>query len=232
MIDPSHLLAAKLSLAAYTVDEDQLRSEVNALGVTYARRFITNACVAFLAEDAAGMWLVFQGTRFSENTDPAEIWDDLDDSVVDFGPKGMVHAGFYNPIIDLWPEIAKEMGDVSIPVRLTGHSLGGVRAQLAMGLCADAGRNYSCVSFGAPAGASDTYWDRLALPARYVHARDFAPDWPPSWFFMKKWQQPMPMLWLFQDKMVKTDTRPGVNLSIPDHDINVYIKAIEPLTGA
>ena len=242
MIPARHLMLARLSAAAYLIAETDLRAAVAALGLTYKARIASGECVAvIIAEDLGEKFgehpiVCFQGTRFAENTDLSEIWDDLDDGTIDLANKsdpfrGKVHAGFYRPLAALWPEIREALPDVSVPVTLTGHSLGGVRAHLAMGLCLDDGRACTAVSFGAPAGADEAYWEHPGIPpTRYVHGRDFAPAWPFQ-LIDREWVQPGRMMWLNHGLLVEVDRRPGLDLSVADHDIGAYIAAIEPFVA-
>src|ERR1700758_3547290 len=236
MMDTQILLRlAKLSAAAYLIAEADLIAAVEALGYTYVARLATDQCVAVIvSEEYDGVTeiiLAFQGTRFAQNTDPEEIWDDLDDGVVDLGQAGKAHRGFYAPMLAMWPDIMQAIPAGCKLLTLTGHSLGGVRANLALRLAHDAGFSPVAVSFGAPKGADKTFWDQLGIvPTRVVNRHDFAPLWPLA---DERWVQPEPMAWLNKTGALEMVVGwRGILPSIADHDIDNYIASLEALNGA
>ena len=226
---------AKLSAAAYLIAETEVQTAVELLDYKYVARIASDDCVAIIAsEEVDGVLeavVCFQGTRFAQNTDPAEIWDDLDDGGIDLGAKGQTHKGFYLPMRTLWPAIVAALPVGCTIITFTGHSLGGVRAHLALRVGHDAGYSVAAVSFGAPKGADKLFWDALNInPVRVVHRHDFAPLWPPA---DPRWTQPEPMVWLNTTGSVELVIGwRGILPSIGDHDIDKYIASLEGLIGA
>lgn len=234
------LRLAKLSAAAYLMTNAEVELAASTLSYALAARLVTDQCVALVCTEMVDGQIeavvCFQGTRFAENTDIKEIWDDIDDGSIDLGVAGEVHAGFWGPMADLWPEIQKALEGAGVtlmaPITLTGHSLGGVRANLAMKLARDTGYlSVAAVSFGAPKGASRAFWQALgAAPVRLVNRCDFAPLWPP---FDPRWAQPEPMQWINRQNRIETVVGwQGLFPSVGDHDIDKYIAALEAATGA
>ena len=229
------LRLAKLSAAAYPMAETDVKAAVEALDYTYVARVASDECVAIIAsEEVDGVpeaAVCFQGTRFAQNTDPQEIWDDLDDGTIDLGPEGQVHKGFYAPMYAIWPDILAALPVGCTIITFTGHSLGGVRANLAQRLGHDAGYSVAAVSFGAPKGANKAFWDALGInPVRVVNRHDFAPLWPLA---DMRWSQPEPMTWLNKTgSMEMVIGWRGILPSIGDHDIDKYIASLEGIIGA
>jgi hypothetical protein len=228
------LRLAKLSAAAYRIVEDDVRSAVNALDYTYVARIADEDCVALVVtEEVDGKReavVAFQGTRFYQNTDPQEIWDDLDDTALDLGPKGRVHRGFYAPVAERWPLLRMALPLGCTTVTFTGHSLGGVRANLAQRLAVDDGYETAAVSFGAPKGADRQFWMALGHdPVRVVHKHDFAPLWP---LVDARWVQPEPMTWISPiGRIEQVVGWRGLLPSVGDHSIDKYITSLEGMTA-
>ena len=225
------LRLAKLSAAAYLIDETAVQSAVSDLGYAYVARVATEDCVAVIVIDGDEAVVAFQGTRFMQNTDPQEIWDDLDDGAVDLGDKGRVHKGFYAPMISLWPEIVGALPVGITKLTFTGHSLGGVRAGLALRPAKDVGYDPVAVSFGAPKGANKAFWDALDIsPIRVVHKHDFAPLWP---LVDPRWTQPDPMTWISPaGRIEQVIGWRGLIPSVGDHSVDKYIASLQAMIGA
>ena len=233
MTDAQILLRlAKLSAAAYLISETDVQAAVTALGYTYICRIGNPDIVAVVCSEGQEGIVAYQGTRFLENTDPQEIWDDLDNGRVDLGEIGVVHSGFWRPLAEQWPDVRKALHDANItgPVTFTGHSLGGVRANLALRLARDAWMECNAVSFGAPKGASAKFWDTVGPPpVRVVNRHDFAPLWP---MLNPDLTQPEPMVWIDQsNRLEQVIGWHGLFPSVVQHDIDAYISALEANLG-
>ena len=232
MTSPLILLRlAKLSAAAYLMSETEVQAATEILGYTYVARIASDECVAVIVTEDDEAVVAFQGTRFTQNTDPNEIWDDLDDNAVDLGPEGKVHKGFYAPMLEIWPDVVSAIPPGISKLTLTGHSLGGVRANLALYLAKARGFDVVAVSYGAPKGGNSTFWERIgAKPIRVVNRYDFAPLWPPLDY---RWTQPEPMVWLNKaGQMEMVVGWHGMVPSVGDHSIDKYIASLEAMTGA
>jgi triacylglycerol lipase len=96
---------------------------------------------------------VFRGT------DEISDWLDNLNVVPTSGPLGEVHVGFYNALMDIWPQMKSTIrsfrrtavGQPDRPLWLTGHSLGGALAILAAATLIDADETfYGAYTFGCP----------------------------------------------------------------------------------
>jgi hypothetical protein len=223
------LTLARLSSAAYD-DDSKAATNAAAPGVEWVGQLGNAECQATIAKWGGFAVLVFRGTQISPTPSIPELWDDIDGTPLELFSGVHVHSHFWQPMAALWPDIEKLMPAGRALV--TGHSLGGVRAQLSRANLRDA----EVVTFGAPRGADDAFWwwayEGAEPPLRVVHENDFAPDWKDPW------AQPGPMLWLRGGKAFKAYGRSGVNTSILDlaaveaHSIDgQYIPAIEALVA-
>jgi hypothetical protein len=223
------LLLARLSSAAYVVDEAAREAAVNALGPTYLRSFGNESCCGYACLWDQRIVVALQGTRVETHLDLAEIWDDLEGDPVQLPDGVLVHGGFWRPLDAVWTrEIGPWLNTTSRAIEITGHSLGGVRAHLAGYF--SPGR---VTSFGAPKGAYAEFWRGCYAgrepPLRVVHAADFAPEWP----FWGGYVHPSAMLWLNPGGLAVASRRPGENGSIADHSIDAgYIAALDRLVAA
>jgi len=238
MTDAQILLRlAKLSAATYKIADADVRAEVAALGYTYACRIGNPDIVAVICTEEGGNYregiVAYQGTRFAENTDLSEIWDDLDNGRVDLGDGAVAHSGFWRPLAQQWPDVLAALHAVGVngPITFTGHSLGGVRANLALRLAQDAKLTADAVSFGAPKGANQWFWEGIAptAPVRVVNRHDFAPLWP---LCTPDLVQPGPMTWINQSNRIEQVIGwQGLFPSVFQHDIDAYISALEANLG-
>jgi len=232
---PSSLLRlARLSAAAYSIYPAETRRRVEALGLGFVGQVSTDLCSVTIVRDGRGLacrqMVAVQGTRVEENTSLGQLFCDIETDPVTT-PHGLVMDGFWSPLAALWPSVA-DLLDPDLPLLATGHSLGGIRAELVPALA-------SCdqvVSFGAPQGAEVRVWQQLYGPGgpvltRVVQGADFAPGWP--WLDGLKVEYdhpPGPFLWLHDGLAESVSRRPAFNLSIADHSIDgAYIPALEAL---
>lgn len=233
MIPAFHILAAKLADAAYIRSPTDLRNAFQALGVTYDSTIITDECTCVLGtyiENGNQRYVVvLSGTHFTENTDPAEIKDNLDFTPViadSSAPLALVARGYWQPLMKELPQI---LGFITMeaPVYCIGHSLGGVRANLLCAVLAARGYTVQAISYGAPKGANAVFWE--AHPGsyyRYVNQRDPAPDWPLD--VLSDMTHPAPMEWLWNDGLISNgDFFRHRFVCISDHWIEKYIAKLE-----
>ena len=219
---------AKLAQLEYTTNVDQIAAGVDALGLGFAAQVGSDECQALVAfADKAltkNTWIVsFRGTQVTQNTSLPEIGDDLDvHDMTSALRAGQMQAGFAGPLLALWPQI-KAVLPIGRRLTFTGHSLGGVRAQLAAGLFGG-----DAVSFGAPKGADDFFWKEGAEAGatwlRVVHEEDFAPGWSP--FLPWTTQPPGDIAWLHNSRLYRVAQRTTwINESVADHSVDKYVSA-------
>lgn len=215
------LTLAQLSNAAYMANASQFVAE---LGMHYVAQVGNDSCSALIVTWGGYAVVAIQGTRVLENASLPELYDDLDGCIVHL-PEGRVHAGFWDPLLDMWEKVESAL-PYGLPL-VTGHSLGGVRAHLAKALWPTA----QVVSFGAPKGADDAFWkehypDRQ--PVRLVYEHDFAPAWP----YEGPFTQPAKIQWLHNGGVTEVQNRPGLAFSVSDHSIDQsYIPALQRLAA-
>jgi hypothetical protein len=168
--------------------------------------------------------LAIQGTRIESRMSLPELYDDVENLVINVPNYGRVHRGFYEPLEEMWAKV-EAFGFNGQPL-IVGHSLGGVRAHLAKKFRPDA----EIVSYGAPEGADAPFWAMCYpndKPTRVVNGLDFAPGWP----WDGPWTHPSNMVWLHDGRMdVDVDRRAGWCTSIMDHSIDTgYTAALARL---
>ncbi len=92
-------------------------------------------------------------------TDEIGDWLDNLNGVSQSGPFGDVHTGFYKALMDIWPQMKTAIrsfrrtsnGLTDRPLWLTGHSLGGALATLAVATLIEADETfYGAYTFGSP----------------------------------------------------------------------------------
>lgn len=221
------LALAKLSNAAYL---DDARTAVSALGMTYVTQVGDGGCSALIVLWGGYGVVAFQGTRILEvgGISWPEVWCDLNGHIVTLPDGSRAHAGFWLPLVDLWPQIEAVLPR-DRPLIATGHSLGGARAHLAAKLMPGA----QVVSFGAPKATDDAFWTACygswRAPVRVVAGRDFAPTWPPE----GPWTQPAAITWLNEGTIRVVQQRPCLCDSVQDHYIlSSYIARLEVLVAS
>jgi len=161
-----------------------------------------NACLVGTIQEAPGaggpaVVLAFRGTLAP--TDPPTI-PELLDWFNDFnaapiavsGITGMVHSGFWNSLMSLWPAALAEIktqisaGGGHLPLYITGHSKGGALASLAAAQCAavDGITPAGVYTFASPMTGDSAFvgwYNALGFPdIRYEYTDDIVPHLPPS----------------------------------------------------
>lgn len=209
------LLCARASQAAYEFDGEKRGALLKAAGLNEVS-YIQGAhdARALVAVTREVIVLAFQGTQFSEG----EIASDFEN--VETSPVPLKLGQAVRGYMEQYKALSPYLPGADV---VTGHSMGGAVAHLHLivGLFAN-----PCITFGAPKCADDAAWANVARPSRFVHERDFAPDWPPLGY-----TQPGPMLWLHEGKLVETDARDTLNISVTDHAIEKYVSALQGLQG-
>lgn len=170
------LLLAKASLMAYQ-SPDLIQPEVAQWGFPQFTFIDRKDSQAFMAGNSEMIIMAFRGTE------PTNLKDWMTDLQIrrKTGPYGKVHRGFLKGFQVMWPEIRaklKEWQTQAQSLWLTGHSLGGALATLAMAsLGEEAKPVHGLYTFGQPRVGGKTFarnfdLDFKARMFRFVNNND------------------------------------------------------------
>ena len=223
-------LSAKLAQAVYETDITILANAVEALGLEYRGLFENDECQALVSHEGEIQHVTIRGTQVEEHTSFSELWDDLNMAKTGYGGGATVCSGIIAPLRSLWFDHLAGVINLSKPIVIEGHSLGGNRATVAPVLLPQ-GVNPTVIALAPPQGANKPFWDAIykgrTSPAIIGNEGDFAPGWnhlDPStcqagpiirlkdsggWDIVNEWS-----IW---------------NESIPDHDIDLYVSRLEKI---
>ncbi len=188
-------------------------------------------------------------------TDEIGDWLDNLNAVSQPGPLGGVHTGFYRALMDIWPQMKTAIrslrrttnGLPDRPLWLTGHSLGGALATLAVATLIDADETfYGAYTFGCPRVGDRNFARNFNVEAkgkvfRFQNNADIVSRVPAR---IMGYSHVGSFVYISEDGRLSTDigwwyrfmdTVKGINAdigemgleSIKDHSIDDYIKAIE-----
>ena len=153
------LWMAQLSLAVYSKKFDGSPDEASILAALQALDCRFKVVKPFDASSSQGCIVghdEFVAAVFRGTDEIADWLDNLNVMPVS-GPFGMVHKGFYEALMDIWPGMRKELRVMRThdkfrrPLWLAGHSLGGAMATLAASqLVEDDEPFYGVYTFGSP----------------------------------------------------------------------------------
>jgi len=175
-------IMAEHSKLAYERDIRKLRQSLKAGGFRLIKTFDRNETQAYLAQCKDYMVLAFRGTEPKQLKD---IWTDLN-----FTPfkkeKRRMHEGFYKAYQDIEKDLVQAVKKINLPLYVTGHSLGGALALMAVMYLPDMDWTAACYSFGGPKVGDDDFTDDLfKVPVyRTVNASDIVPSLPPFWLIL------------------------------------------------
>lgn len=237
------LLLARASDIAYQRDAAAAASELEALGLGFIAQVTNGAggkdqgdCQALVAtwphpEGERTLW-IFRGTEVTGHFSAPELADNVLLHAIRLGGGIEAAAGYFQDVAALWPFLARQARRG--PLVITGHSLGGARAELAALFAYALDPAFRVVSFGSPASANQAYWD-AAFPAgtsllRVIAGHDFAPEHGTrvGWTHRDE-----PFLWLKDGAAALATDRPGIDLSLADHSISgSYVPRLTALAGA
>lgn len=174
-------LCAEMSRLAYCPFErdaaakDIVRGALAGIGfrVADANFFAVSKAKAYLATSERASVLAFRGT---EASNPGDLLTDIDAVQHKWAPGGLVHEGFRDAILQVWPLIEPALRDTPGRLLFTGHSLGAALATLAASLHRPA-RLYT---IGSPRVGDKAFTETLASLAadRYVDCCDIVSQVP------------------------------------------------------
>ena len=185
-IENAHFLC-ELSLAAYETSESKIRRELADRGVTDCRLIDCDDSdtQALVARCGLGIIVAFRGTEASQVQD---LMTDLNVQLVP-GPMGQVHRGFLASLESIWDKLMDAIASRQDGRRLlwlTGHSLGGALAQLAVAHLVRCRRAVQGLyTFGAPRCGNSAFADQFDRQARHytfriVNEQDVVPKVAPE----------------------------------------------------
>jgi pimeloyl-ACP methyl ester carboxylesterase len=224
------LRAMRLSDAAYELDGAKRAALVAGTGAVETHYLVGQNDARALVAVADGVrFIAFQGTQFGRG-EVASIAENLKVEPIELGDGRLAEAGYWQQMQDLVPSIGA-LPAWSGPLIVTGHSMGGCIAHLyAATQPLPAGTRV--ITFGAPKCGNASLWVSSALlPERWVHERDFAPDWP---YLPAEWTQPAGGFYWMHDGAVRSvaGDRGSVNISVSDHMPAEYVDELSALAFA
>ena len=180
--DRTAWLMARCSQLAYVEfesgQEPQLRSALKELGLDLVRGFSKNATCAFLARNDLFAVLAFRGTTKDFRT----ILSDIKIRFYRDKSGARTSTGFSEAYKLVQKEIADAIGalDPSLPLYITGHSLGGALAAIASTRILPSDRIAACYTYGCPrVGDGEFTFQLWKVPVyRQVHHSDIVPHAP------------------------------------------------------
>ena len=158
--------------------EQQLRDSLKDLGLEFVRGFSRNATCAFLARNDRFAVLAFRGTT----KDYRNILTDIDIRFYRDKSGARIADGFSKAYALLQDDIAAAVGalGLSLPLYITGHSLGGALAVIASIRIRPSDRIAACYTYGCPRVGNAEFANLLwKVPVyRQVHSSDIVPRVP------------------------------------------------------
>lgn len=153
------LLCAHLSSLAYT---NVVLSDLRPFGMTWLKVVENDASYAFLCGDGRRVFIAYRGTNDSQDW----IWD-AKFGKTDFASGGRVHRGFKMAHDKICPQIRRCINklDPTLPIFVTGHSLGAAMTQLTAAYLCVAGRPpEQCHTFGSPRVGNKDFVSLITCP--------------------------------------------------------------------
>ena len=180
--DRTAWLMARCSELAYVEfeagQEQQLRDSLKELGLEFVRGFSRDATCACLARNDRFAVLAFRGTT----QDYRNILTDMDIRFYRDKSGARISDGFSKAYALVQDDIAAAVGAlaVSLPLYITGHSLGGALAVIASTRIQPSDRIAACYTYGCPRVGTGEFASQLwKVPVyRQVHSSDIVPRVP------------------------------------------------------
>lgn len=158
--------------------EQQLRDSLKELGLEFVKGFARDATCAFLARNDRFAVLAFRGTT----KDYRNILTDMDVRFHHDKSGAKIADGFSRAYALVQDDIAAAVGALSpsLPLYITGHSLGGALALIASIRILPSDRIAACYTYGCPRVGNHEFGDLLwKVPIyRQVHHSDIVPRVP------------------------------------------------------
>jgi hypothetical protein len=159
----------------------KLEDDCRLLNFKLVKTFDTNGTQAILIENDDYICLGFRGT---EPTSMKDIKTDMRANTVPCESGGMVHKGFNDAFAEIVIEIQETLNGENLkskPLFITGHSLGGALATIAIKHLKHKGGIASCYTFGSPRVGDEKWMENIKTPVyRLVNAADPVTMLPPG----------------------------------------------------
>lgn len=152
------------------------KNKFEELGYQVVKFFDRDGAQAYLIQNNSHRILSFRGT---EITQPSDVVADLKASKNKSESHGRVHRGFKGELDKLWKEIKQEVDKGTLPLYITGHSLGAAMATLAAGRLAHQVR--ALITFGSPRVGNRTFVKNLFVEHYRVVNNNDAVTKVPLW---------------------------------------------------
>jgi predicted lipase len=162
-------------------EKERLETRLGTLKMKLLETFDENGTQAILVSCNTFIVLSFRGT---EATSIKDIKTDAKATATQCVTKGRVHKGFKDSFEDVGIAIQKKLDEDefrTIPLYITGHSLGGALATIAAKRLSHGGGIAACYTFGSPrVGDEEWITDFKAPVYRLVNAADCVTMLPPG----------------------------------------------------
>jgi len=180
--DRTAWLMARCSELAYVEfesgQEEQLRASLNELSLKLVRGFSRDATCAYLASNDRFAVLAFRGTT----KDDRNILTDIKIRFYRDKSGAKLSTGFSEAYDLVHNDIAEAVGalGLSLPLYITGHSLGGALGVIASVRIQPSDRIAACYTYGCPRVGNGEFANQLwKVPIyRQVHSSDIVPRVP------------------------------------------------------
>ncbi len=183
--DRTAWLMASLSELAYMdfQKKENLKQNIKFLRTKLEKIYDKKDTQAVLVSNKDFLVLAFRGT---ETDSIKDIKTDLKANLTPCKTKGKVHAGFSQAFEQVAPDIQNTLDSKLFnekPLFITGHSLGGALASVAVKRLSHKAGISACYTFGSPKVGNKNWIADIKTPIyRLVNAADPVPTMPPSLF--------------------------------------------------
>ena len=165
----------------HNAEAKKLVTELKSINAELVTTFDSNGTQAILISTDKFLVLAFRGT---ESTSIKDIKSDAKANTTTCDSGGKIHSGFKSAFEEVALDIQEFINQEeysSIPLFITGHSLGGALATIAAKKLKHAGGIAACYTYGAPRVGDEKWISNIKTPVyRIVNAADCVTMMPPG----------------------------------------------------
>lgn len=165
----------------HSKEEKKLRSELGIVQFKLLKTFDENGTQAILASNGKHLVLAFRGTEANSIKD---IKADANAKIRHCETGGKIHSGFDNAFKQVSSAIQATLNKTeykTMPLFITGHSLGGALATVAAKKLSHKGGIAACYTFGSPRVGNEKWISNIKVPIyRLVNSADCVTMLPPG----------------------------------------------------